>query len=491
MSGEPRQPGYVDLSDEQAVRFGGECGICSARYATQGVSIRGVGGGPLRELRKSALTQFDSAWRDLQVRCNRCGRGACPECWDVDNRMCAECADAHGLARASYAPPTRGPLADGRLTLAERGKYSRLEQPAWMGSLIASGRSGASLGNATSAEPWMLTPPTTGDIARGVPPKPPLVTQAGAPADGEPTVQTPTMSNSQPLPPPTLPPDGGRSFTNSVAAPGGPGAASSGMIACPRCGTANFDFVTLCTACQLQLVQICPNCERLNPGQAERCDACGSLLARQRGWSGALQPLSHDVAAAMWGVGDPHGGATKSATSPPPQVTSQIADVHAGTASTRIVPYVPSTRRMLSSGPTYTPGGVASGGVTSGGVTSGGVTSADAASPTRERGQRRRPTLTAYAGMAGTDADAGGTGLPPLLTPMEHVGAAGKVGAVLDRISGWILVAVVVVVVGMVAAAELSPGADAALRGIIHIDIRQTLANFGHQIQMLWQRIHS
>jgi hypothetical protein len=48
----------------------------------------------------------------------------------------------------------------------------------------------------------------------------------------------------------------------------------------------------------------------------------------------------------------------------------------------------------------------------------------------------------------------------------------------------------VVAVVGIVAAAELSPGADAALRGIIHIDIRQMLANFGHQIQQLWARVH-
>ena len=120
MTGEPRQPSYVDLSDGREVRFGGECGICGARYASRSAPIQGVSGAPFRDLRKSALSQFDAAWRDLQVSCYHCSRGACPECWDAESRTCVECADARGLTRAAFAPPTRGPLVDGRLALRLR-----------------------------------------------------------------------------------------------------------------------------------------------------------------------------------------------------------------------------------------------------------------------------------------------------------------------------------------------------------------------------------
>src|SRR5579871_5874950 len=94
MTGEPRQRGYVDLSDGHGVRFGGVCGICGARYSSRTVPTKGSTGASLRDLRQSALSHFDAAWHDLQVSCYRCSREACPECWDAESRMCVECADA-------------------------------------------------------------------------------------------------------------------------------------------------------------------------------------------------------------------------------------------------------------------------------------------------------------------------------------------------------------------------------------------------------------
>ncbi len=454
MTGEPRQPSYVDLSDERDICFGGECGICGAGYATRAVPVQGVTGAPLRDLRESTLAQFEAAWRDLQVSCHSCGRGACPECWDVDNRMCAECADARGLVRAAYAPPTRGPLVDGRLVLKDRGTYSRIERPAWVGNLIASGRSNGAPGGEAY-------------------PEAPYVPVIGATLASEPTEQVPAAPNSQPLPPPVLPPDDGRYSMSPMAAPSGSSTANGGMVTCPRCGTANYDFATQCNSCQLQLVQICPNCEKLNPGQADRCDACGSLLARPRGWSGVLPAVPHDVITAI----QREANAGVNTTPPASQGMRQEVGEPAGRAKTAVVPYVPNMPAMVNSRPTYMPGGMAP--------------ASPVALPPRERGQRRRPLLTADAGAMGIVSSRGqvGIGQPPL--PVQAEGSIAKVGAVLDRVSGWLLVLVVVAVVGMLAAAELSPGADAALRGIIHIDIRQTLANFGHQIQLLWGRIHT
>ena len=219
--------------------------------------------------------------------------------------MCVECADARGLARAAYAPPTRGPLVDGRLALTERGKYSRVAQPAWVGDLIASGRSSgpqvgeAALGGAANVEPWMLALTTTGDRAREVYPGAPFAPQPANTLISDPTEQIPTPPNSQPLPPPVLPPDDGGYSFSPVSAPNGTTTANAGMIMCPRCGTPNYDFVTQCTACQLQLAQICPNCEKLNSGQATRCESCGASLSRPRGWSGVLPPFSPDMIAAM------------------------------------------------------------------------------------------------------------------------------------------------------------------------------------------------
>jgi hypothetical protein len=148
----------------------------------------------------------------------------------------------------------------------------------------------------------------------------------------------------------------------------------------------------------------------------------------------------------------------------------------AGTAKTAVVPDVTNLRPQVRPRPSDLPGGTAP-------AAPGG--------PPRERGQRRRPPPTAKAGALGRVSPRAEVALGQPPSPAEVEGSIAKVSAMLDRISGWLLVLVVAAVVGMVAAAELSPSADAALRGIIHIDIRQMLANFGHQLQQLWGRLHS
>ena len=104
----------------------------------------------------------------------------------------------------------------------------------------------------------------------------------------------------------------------------------------------------------------------------------------------------------------------------------------------------------MTSAPTYMPGGMAP--------------VATLPPPARERGKRRRLTLTADAGTASAASGSGEAALGQSALATPTMGPLAKAGAALDRIAGWILVVVVLAFVGMVAAAEISPGADAALR---------------------------
>src|SRR5258708_14901730 len=130
MAQEP--PQYIDLSDAQHARFGVQCPICAARYATPPMA-----GARTEGARRAALEACDTSWRELQLICPYCERPACPACWDSGFRMCIACAEERGLTRTPPTPPARGPLADGRLVLIQPGKYSSMERPAWVGDLLA------------------------------------------------------------------------------------------------------------------------------------------------------------------------------------------------------------------------------------------------------------------------------------------------------------------------------------------------------------------
>lgn len=141
------QPNYVDLGDERTVKFGGQCVVCGARYATPGEELSmtlpgSVETGPPRpseidEIRYARFVAFDEAFRGLGTVCPRCHRTTCPDCWDQDAGLCGACVAEQGLARSpGQGAPISGPLADGRLARVEPGRYSAASRPPWLSELL-------------------------------------------------------------------------------------------------------------------------------------------------------------------------------------------------------------------------------------------------------------------------------------------------------------------------------------------------------------------
>ncbi|HLJ81020.1 MAG TPA: hypothetical protein VKT52_06000, partial [Ktedonobacterales bacterium] len=312
------QSNYVDLCEESTVRFGAACVICGARYATPVEAIARelvLSAAPgsalaqeLADLKYQRFTEFDGAFRELSITCYRCGRAACPDCWDDDNRMCAECVASRGLTRSPrVGPPGRSPLQDGRLERVAAGRHSDVGRPAWLNNLLES--EAARVGYMPPAVPpapryndanGASMPNGHDGLDAGASLTPPMP-MPFAPVDsdllaGEPTNRMPTPGSAMGM--------SGEPEDWAFAPMGGPadyehfetseGSATSNMVSCPRCGTANYDFVTRCTVCQLQLIQICPACEKLNAGHVKVCEFCGASMERPQGWSGvqdAIKPV--------------------------------------------------------------------------------------------------------------------------------------------------------------------------------------------------------
>ncbi|HZC76313.1 MAG TPA: hypothetical protein VE258_01110 [Ktedonobacterales bacterium] len=64
-----------------------------------------------------------------------------------------------------------------------------------------------------------------------------------------------------------------------------------------------------------------------------------------------------------------------------------------------------------------------------------------------------------------------------------------EIVAIVERISTIVLWIIILGVAGIVIACELSPSANAALRGVLHIDIQLTLAHFWTAVQRLLARM--
>ncbi|HKB46677.1 MAG TPA: hypothetical protein VKC57_03210 [Ktedonobacterales bacterium] len=64
-----------------------------------------------------------------------------------------------------------------------------------------------------------------------------------------------------------------------------------------------------------------------------------------------------------------------------------------------------------------------------------------------------------------------------------------EIVAVVERVSTIVLWIIVLGVAGIVIACELSPGVNATLRGVVHIDIQLTLAHFWTAVQRLLARM--
>lgn len=316
MAAEPTwQPNYVDLSDDRTFRLGGQCLVCGARYESPvarldldpafGFAMRGALEQELGELKFRTFADFDAAYKEITYDCPRCGRHACVDCWDTDHGMCGACVASFGLKRSPHRGVAgEGPLADGRLRCVEHGQFSDAAQPSWLDALLsADPQQSGDLPQDVTDSSWLRhvssVAPDPAAVYPGAAPTPNFsmsLHQTGTLAH-EPTAKITSLSGSAAQPgigelpqEPFAPfPHADDSFPNPE------GRVTSTKVKCPRCGAANYDFVTNCSNCQLQLIQNCPMCGKLNPGHAHACEFCGSSLDRPRGWSAIedqVQPLS-------------------------------------------------------------------------------------------------------------------------------------------------------------------------------------------------------
>lgn len=476
------QPYYADLCDDRAVRFGLECPICGARYATPGVPIQNARAAmqtldnpfppSIEEVKLAAFAEFDASVRELLIECFRCQRHACPGCWDHDNRMCGECVLNRGLTRS----PSRGfggfaPLNDGRLERLSPGRFSDADQPLWLKQLLVAYAADAPRPSVSVREAartpdnmvrlWMQGSVTTGELTLR-----PFSDAPRGPLDEDMLALAPTVRHIA-VAGPGVPDDG--AARAAMAAPeraavssGGlrgftsrEGSATSNMVECPRCHTSNYDFVTRCTNCQLQLIQICPVCEKLNGGHAATCEFCGSPLERPRGWSEVVPAV---------GTGEPSAAERHAHLSP------LEAAAPSRPANKRVTPHPPL--------PTYPP------------VPANAPRSTFPPAPVN---MLPSPGVPAFA----TEDDFPPDLAAPPVEPPAHAdggsmgqdGLAGRLFAALERVVSAALLLGIVALIGALAAAEVSAGVNGALRQLTGVDVRVMLGHFLAQMQAMMDHL--
>lgn len=441
------QPNYIDLSEGDAIRLGAECVVCGARYVTPSRTIdpllvtAALPGSSLErdlsELRFQFFKDFDTAFRDICITCYRCGRAACPDCWDEDNRMCGECVAKRELVRSPrHGPPVTGPLVDGRLERVATGRFGDAGRPPWLAQLLEAqaamgGANGVGVsGTAASLPPGFIAP----QIARRESHGPGIAGESTG--FGMPTSKAFAEGSGSFVEEPTL----RQSVVDDPAQPArrtsaGPalssvegdfqtpeGTATSKMVTCPRCGTANYDFVTRCTACQLQLIQICPLCEKLNPGHVRQCEHCGSPLDQPKEWSGIQMTIQ----------------------AVPPDA---VREIHNGMRTTGAPPRKPTP-------------------------------------PPVQRAPRSSRRLRALFGGAGVADQTTQYGTP------GATDAPGLVTVIMERVVSLVLAAGILLLIAGIAAAEISTRADLFIKSLIHVDIREAIAQLIQQMQVILQHLH-
>jgi len=506
------QPNYVDLSDDRVVRFGARCVVCGARFVTADMQIPpGALAAPpdspqaraLDEQKYRFFVEFASAFRELAIECFRCERTACPDCWDDDNGMCGACVETHRLPRSPQRGQLMsGPLADGRLRRIEPGQFSDASRPSWLNQLLASQPQGSTLNRLQSGvsdaewervlgaampappppappPPAPYAPPLTAPYAPPLtapyappltapyappltaPYAPPLTAPYAPPAlaagpfaspPRPSSAQEPAARTSTVTPPPafdgasrasSMPPAGPSYFESPESRP------PSTMVACPNCGTANFDFVTNCTVCQMPLIQICSVCDKLSPGNARQCEHCGAPLDRSQGWANVQAPVTRLPA-------EETRNRAAGAAAPKPKrnrITGRRA--HAKQEA----PPAPAAAAFASAVPAFP---------------SNPATPALAADAVPSLPIDSQPALDLSLPLHHEEAPR---------SPLEEF------VAIVERISTIALWIIILGVAGIVIACELSPSANAALRGVLHIDIQLTLAHFWTAVQLLLARM--
>jgi|GEM_PF-5895028 len=433
---------YVDLSDGNTVRYGVECGICQARYISQAVDLASIATpDALRDVQHDLLDGFDEAFQEVTTTCFRCHRTACPECWDSDHRMCAECVQRRGLARTPYrGQPTSSPFAEGRIQRVAPGTYSDIARPDWLDRLIVSNPT------ATSASGWAnpARPYAPLDSAE---PTHVLGDRAGVASDSSSPGQRPSETR-----------DEDTSELRTLE-----GAATSNMVTCPRCGTANFDFVTRCSACQLQLIQICPECERLNPGHLTFCEACGSSLTRPQGWSSVYE-IIRPVAARLGTTEEPADDSS-------PLPIEQASTIQHPT---------PVPARRVSQGPARKSSGPVLHSIT-GSPALPSVMPVQDVSPPYEP-PASVPNLT-YRTASAAYVSANRYHTPSRLRLLQYIVA--EFGG-FSTLLFWLLV---FVVGGTLAAVVVSPNANQVVQSVIHVNLRELMLTVVQDVQQILRTI--
>ncbi len=482
------QANYVDLSDERTIRFGAWCVVCSARYASADETLDpalphspspgSAAARAIEETKYRAFVEFDAAVREITFKCRRCRRSACPDCWDEDNRMCGACVQAHGLSRSPRRGLHAAALSDGRLQRIEPGEYNDAPRPGWLDQLIAMQslepsngsaprRDGGVLSGARARSPERPQFPEQNPPVR-VRPQPAVSVPVAAPP---PSYVSP-LSGATPMSQQGLSRQAPRSGTSArmAAVPrtetGGlrtpEGKATSNMVECPRCHTANYDFVTRCTVCQLQLIQTCPICERLNPGHAAVCEACGSPLFRPSGWSGAharVAPVagSRDNKRSR-GAQPPKPERRAKPSKPKLRPTGNTGNIRAALGLERI-----QAPRTEATAPAH---------------------------PVSPAPQDPLPALAAAAMVAAAALPL----MPSAPVPAVHAEQDEDVSTLdmtllmAERVATIVLTAAILLLVGAIVLAEVSPRADGFFKALIHVDIREAVANFWALLQTLLRR---
>lgn len=462
------QANYADLCDDRYVRFGAECVVCHARYMTVPVPLAvpiPADREPdpttiqaLDEQKYEMFNAFDTAFRSITILCYRCGQPACPDCWDVDKQMCGACVAERGLIRSPHrGGPGDGPLADGYLRRAEPGQYSEVARPAWLKELL---RAQADPDAARAAH--LTAPPLAAPVARPAP-RPEGADQRG------PSVDLDTAAMSYPRaptlhferhtfePPPTakMQANGGAAYVapdvRAEKLNGPEGEATSGMVECPRCGAANYDFVTQCSGCGLQLIQVCPICEKLNPGHVERCLHCHAALNRPAGWSDVANPivsLQPEVARKRM--------TARPAVATPPPATPQPRQAPIWRDEPPAAPPARAPRRNRTLSPPAAAIDFPAQPLMASAF-AGAATSMDGRHPYETAGPSLQPVL-------------GYDGHEPPLPPGARIVTA--VATIVERLFAAALVIALFGIVGSIAAAEASPQANHALTQLLHFDIK-------------------
>jgi hypothetical protein len=474
------QANYVDLCDDRTLSFGAECVVCQARYVSATVPLLAAMSfdgrpdpqteGAISDQKLRVFTEFDQDYRSILLACTRCGMPSCPDCWDVDRQVCGACVADAGLMRSPpLGGPAQGPLAAGTLRRSAPGLYSEVGRPAWLKELLRTQGSAGEAATGGTAESGSDMRVFLDPVDATYPLVAPLpANRIGI--DPAPTDKFPAGIEPGPLPDPTPTMLG----TERLLTP--EGQATSDIIACPRCNTPNYDFVTQCANCGLQLIQVCAKCRHLNPADAQVCQFCETPLLRPNGWTSvtrSIEPVKPDEARRRM----TERPAPAEAVVARPQVRQRASwsdELHV--EAPRATPPPATRREKRSAGPRREPRAPAR-----------AVLTPEPAPMEMAPAHYAGPVLTPHpydtSGVRELMPIMGDSGRQET-APRSHQ-MIGDVVALMERTIVVLLLLGLFTVVGVITAAETSSQADLALRGVLHFDVKAHVDQLLNSLHLL------